>query len=237
MTFYVSFRSAFSGTSGKSAGLKSNGSGRKNEKGSDDDDDKTSARSALLDHDNCKGASDSAASAASKSSRGDEEANAADKYFLAGRGANNIIVAISLLSGLTSGVSFLGVPAYGYENGIGVLFPIFVGQVIAGYVIAQLIIPFYSNLRLSTPYTYLERRFNRSVRTVAACLFCFRIVAYMTVVIQAPAILFKATAGVDGWITALVCGLFATIFTMKGGMKSVIITDFMQSLALSVGQY
>ena len=57
----------------------------------------------------------------------------------------------------------------------------------------------------------------------------------MTVVIQAPAILFKATAGVDGWITALVCGLFATIFTMKGGMKTVIITDFMQSLALIGG--
>eukprot|EP00944_MAST-04C_sp_MAST-4C-sp1_P000885 g885.t1 len=235
LTFYVSFRSAFSGTSGKSTGLKSNGGGRRNEKGSDDDDDKASARSALLDHDNSKGANDSAASAASKSSRGDAEANAADKYFLAGRGANNIIVAISLLSGLTSGVSFLGVPAYGYENGIGVLFPIFVAQVIAGYVIAQLIIPFYSKLRLSTPYTYLERRFNRSVRTVAACLFCFRIIAYMTVVIQAPAILFKATAGVDGWITALVCGLFATIFTMKGGMKTVIITDFMQSLALIGG--
>ena len=61
--------------------------------------------------------------------------NTADNYFLAGRGANNLVVAISLLSGLTSGVSFLGVPAYGYENGVGVLFPIFAGQVIAGYMI------------------------------------------------------------------------------------------------------
>ena len=73
--FYVSFRSAFSGTSGKSTGLKSNRGGRRNEKGSDDDDDKASARSALLDHDNSKGVKMiPAASAASKSSRGDAEA-------------------------------------------------------------------------------------------------------------------------------------------------------------------
>ena len=52
LTFYVSFRSAFSGTSGKSAGLKSNGSGRKNEKGSDDGDDKTKATKCSENHPN-----------------------------------------------------------------------------------------------------------------------------------------------------------------------------------------
>ncbi len=243
LTFYVSFRSAFTNHNpkgDKSDHASNNSSDSKSKKyssckklASDDDDVDTNSSTELL-----SSGSASTGDTQNMHRKGTNKistTNAADTYFLAGRGANNIIVAISLLSGLTSGVSFLGVPAYGYENGVGVLFPIFAGQVIAGYIIAHLIIPFYSKLRLSTPYTYLERRFNRSVRTLAACLFCFRIIAYMTVVIQAPAILFKATAGVPGWLTALVCGFFATLFTMKGGMKTVIITDFMQSLALIGG--
>ena len=253
LTFYISYRSAFSDSNDNDANDKRN-SNKKLTKGSDDEDDNASSSTSLLtkdgnnnnnkrdvvlsdriDIDPPTSTSNNNNNNNNKKSLSSVKTDAADNYFLAGRGANKLIVAISLLSGLTSGVSFLGVPAYGYENGFGVVLPIFSGQVIASYIIAYLIIPFYSKLRLSTPYTYLERRFDRTVRTVVACLFCFRIIAYMTVVIQAPAILFKATTGVEGWITALICGLFATFFTMKGGMKTVIVTDFMQSLALIGG--
>ena len=56
---------------------------------------------------------------------------AANDYFLAGRSANNTVVAISLVSGLTSGISFIGTPAYAYSNGAGVL-TIAASQVVGG---------------------------------------------------------------------------------------------------------
>jgi len=39
-----------------------------------------------------------------------------DDFFLAGRSANLLTVAISLISGLTSGISFLGSPGYSYQH-------------------------------------------------------------------------------------------------------------------------
>ena len=48
--------------------------------------------------------------------------NNSDDYFLAGRAANPLTVAISLISGLTSGISFIGSPGYAYEHGLGIVF-------------------------------------------------------------------------------------------------------------------
>eukprot|EP01051_Picozoa_sp_SAG22_P014746 SAG22_NODE_1834_length_3469_cov_1.557864_3_plen_379_part_00 len=45
--------------------------------------------------------------------------SASDDYFLAGRSQNCCMVGISLLSGLTSGISLLGSPGWGYHDGIG----------------------------------------------------------------------------------------------------------------------
>ena len=162
------------------------------------------------------------------------ERDEVEKYFFAGRKANGLIVAMSLVSGLTSGVSFLGIPAYAYNNGFGVA-AICISPIIASYFVAWIIMPFYCNLHLKTVYSYLELRFNRSIRTGATLIFCFRMIAYLTVVIQAPALLFESTSGVPRWITAAICGLGSTLFTMKGGMTTVIVTDFMQSIALVVG--
>ena len=160
--------------------------------------------------------------------------DAAEKYFLAGRGASGLIVAISLLSGLTSGISFIGAPSYAYEHGASTIILALTAPV-GAYIVSILIIPFYSRLRLSTPYTYLERRFSRTVRTAAAFLFVFRVSCYLAVVLQAPAILLNQSTGISKWLIVVVCGSFATLFTMKGGMKTVILTDFMQSIALLGG--
>lgn len=226
LTFYVSVRSAFSKPEGKED-LSS--LCKIHEKKSEGDDE-----TPLLDE-SVVGVGTSAEGLGQPSARkGSGRKNKAmDEYFLAGRSQTNVIVAISLLSGLNSGISFLGVPAYGYEHGAGLLLPIFVAQVASGYIVSR-IIPFYCKLGL-TPYAYLEKRYSKRVRTAAACLFCIRVLAYMTVVIKAPAILFEATAKIEQWVTALVCGALATLFTMKGGMKTVIVTDFMQSFALVGG--
>ena len=46
-----------------------------------------------------------------------EEPSEEEDYFMAGRSANAIVVAVSLLSGLTSGISFIGIPAYTFAHG------------------------------------------------------------------------------------------------------------------------
>ena len=58
------------------------------------------------------------------SSRG--SSGSVTSYFLAGKGANPFVTAVSLVSGLTSGISFLGIPGYNFKNG-GVMYAMIPG--------------------------------------------------------------------------------------------------------------
>jgi len=157
-----------------------------------------------------------------------------DDFFLAGRNAHPVTVAISLVSGLTSGISFLGSPGYSYQHGIGIGF-MAVGILLSMPIILWVIIPFYGNVNSPSAYGFLEDRFSRVVRTIAVCLFLCRVTMYLAIVLLAPALAIHALTGFNEILIVVVCGVLATAFTLKGGMNSVIWTDFMQSIVLVGG--
>ena len=118
-----------------------------------------------------------------------------DDFFLAGRSASSCTVAVSLISGLTSGISFLGSPGYSYHHGIGPIFMV-LGSFCAMPLVVFLIIPFFSRLSSPSAYAYLEQRFSKSVRTLAAGLFLLRVVMYLAIVLFAPAVAITAVTAV-----------------------------------------
>ena len=155
-------------------------------------------------------------------------------FFLAGKSAGTFTVAVSLVSGLTSGISFLGTPSFTYAHGYGFGFAS-ISVVLTAPFVVFVLAPFYHRIGSSSIYAYLEERFSKNVRTAVACLFIVRMAFYMGIVLYAPAIAIKGITGMPEWITVLVCGISTTLYTCKGGMSSVILTDFMQSLVLTVG--
>eukprot|EP00936_MAST-01D_sp_MAST-1D-sp1_P000603 g603.t1 len=160
-------------------------------------------------------------------------------YFLAGKGSNPCVTAVSLVSGLTSGISFLGIPGYNYKNG-AVMYAFLPGYVLATAFIVHVAIPFFSRpeLNLVTSYAYLGRRFSsRTMRTAAAVTFLVRSAAYMGFVLYAPALALNTAADVPIGASVCGCGVIATLYTVKGGMNSVIYTDFVASLALFLGLF
>jgi Na+/proline symporter len=62
-------------------------------------------------------------------------------------------------------------------------------------------------------------------------MFVVRISLYLALVLYAPALAIGAVTDVPIWASVLSCGTVATLYTMKGGMSSVIWTDFLQVLA------
>lgn len=79
-------------------------------------------------------------------------------------------VAVSLLSGLMSGISFLGGPGISYDDGAGILLGYFVAGILSVPIAAHIIIPIYHRLNITTAYEYFERRFCRGIRTAASCV-------------------------------------------------------------------
>eukprot|EP00048_Salpingoeca_helianthica_P021191 m.10871 g.10871 ORF g.10871 m.10871 type:complete len:545 (+) comp5686_c0_seq1:48-1682(+) len=153
------------------------------------------------------------------------------KYFLGGRQVQGWAIAISLISGISSGISYLGIPAYTFVDGIGFLFSA-ASYIVACSVAAWIVVPFFHSLGLYTAYQYLELRFNKVVRTIAACIFITRVVLYLAIVLTAPAIVLDTLTSLPTWAAILVSGVLATAYTVKGGIMAVVWTDFLQSVVM-----
>lgn len=156
-------------------------------------------------------------------------------YFLAGRSMGYVVVAISVLAALFSGISYLGAPAEVYANGMA--FMLFgLSFLIATPVTNLLFVPVFKHARIYTAYQYLEERFSVPVRLLSSALFIIRVLLWLALATYAPALALEQVTGLPLWFTILCTGVVTTIYTTLGGMKAVIWTDVMQFLVLFGGQ-
>jgi len=163
--------------------------------------------------------------------------NSRDGYFLANRSSNPLIVSVSLLSGLTSGISVLGIPGfvYGDEDSSNFGFiAVALSYLIAAFVMNRYMIPFFCELQCVTIHTYLEARFCQHVRTVVSLLFVLKTICYLAVVLYAPSIVIQQFSHYPAWYGIIVFGCLTTAITAKGGISAVIWTDFTQSIIMLI---
>ena len=156
----------------------------------------------------------------------------ADEYFLAGRNQSALLVAVSLLSGVKSGISYLGEPGYAYQDGAPSLLGFVTAELLAVPIAAYVIMPVFHNLGITTAYEYLELRFCTAMRTLAAAIFVVKTAVYLGIVLYAPAIILSTMTDVPVWACIVTTGTSALLYTLKGGMRAVTWTDAMQSVAM-----
>lgn len=157
------------------------------------------------------------------------------EYLLAGRSMNSLVVAMTVLASLFSGITFLAAPSEGYANG-PVFYLVTLAFFIATPITATIILPFYYHSRFYTAYQYLEERFSVGVRTLASASFILRVLLWLAAATYAPALALEQVTGLPLWFTILVTGVLTTFYTTLGGMRAVIWTDVMQLVVLFGGQ-
>lgn len=158
-----------------------------------------------------------------------------NEYFLAGRNIGSVIIAMTILAALFSGISFLAAPSEGYANG-PIFYLVNLAFFIATPLTAVLFLPFYYNSRFFTAYQYLEERFSVQLRTLASASFIIRVLLWLAAATYAPALALEQATGMPLWFTILCTGVLTTIYTTFGGMRAVIWTDVMQLIVLVGGQ-
>jgi sodium-coupled monocarboxylate transporter 8/12 len=157
------------------------------------------------------------------------------EYFLAGRSMGSLVVAMTILASLFSGISFLAAPGEGYANG-PVFYLVTLGFLLATPLTNIVFIRFYYNSRFFTAYQYLEERFSVTLRTLASLSFIVRVLLWLAAATYAPALALEQVTGLPLSFTILCTGVVTTIYTTFGGMRAVIWTDVMQLLVLFGGQ-
>lgn len=157
------------------------------------------------------------------------------EYLLAGRSMGRVVLGMTILAALFSGITFLAAPSEGYANGLA-FFLVNLGFFVATPLTTLLILPFFYQSRFFTAYQYLEERFSVQVRTLASASFLARILLWLALATYAPALALEQVTGLPLWFTILCTGILTTFYTTIGGMRAVIWTDMMQLIVLFGGQ-
>ena len=161
-----------------------------------------------------------------------------EDYFLAGHHAPAWLVAISVLSTVQSAATFLGVPDNSFRGDYTYLGGV-LAALIAAWIVANLLIPRFYAMKVTTVYELLEVRFDARARRAAAAMYLVgRIFAsgarlYLAA-IAVSMILFLDVTPQHIAIAAFGLLVFGLVFTFMGGLNSVIWSDLVQ-VVLYVG--
>lgn len=160
-------------------------------------------------------------------------------FFLAGRKSNWVLVAIGMIGASLSGVTFISIPGVVGAGGVNKDFAymqIVLGYLIGYFVIAAVLMPLYYRLNLTSIYGYLESRFGKfSYKTGAAFFLVSRLIGssfrlYLVAIVLQRFIL--NAYGIPFWLTVLMTLALIWIYTYRGGIKTIVITDTFQTVAM-----
>ena len=161
-----------------------------------------------------------------------------EDYFLAGHHAPTWLVAVSVLSTVQSAATFLGVPDNSFRGNYTYLGGV-LAALIAAWIVANVLIPRFYALKVTTVYELLEVRFDATARRAAAVMYLIgRIFAsgarlYLAA-IAVSMILFLDVTPQHIAMAAFALLVFGLVFTFMGGLNSVIWSDLVQ-VVLYVG--
>ncbi|XP_007945408.1 sodium-coupled monocarboxylate transporter 1 [Orycteropus afer afer] len=148
-------------------------------------------------------------------------------FLMGGRSMTAVPVALSLTASFMSAITVLGTPSEIYR--FGAIFSIFALTYFFVVVIsAEVFLPVFYKLGITSTYEYLELRFNKFIRLCGTILFIVQTILYTGIVIYAPALALNQVTGFDLWGAVVATGVVCTFYCTMGGLKAVIWTDVFQ---------
>lgn len=156
-------------------------------------------------------------------------------FFTGNRKSPWFVVAYGMIGASLSGVTFMSVPG-GVYSGQFTYLGIVLGYIIGYAVIALILLPLYYKLNLTSIYSYLGMKFGKSSEKTGALFFIISrligsAIRMYLVVFVLYEFVFKAW-GVPFWVPAVIFITLILIYTFKGGIKTVVWTDTLQTTFL-----
>ncbi|WP_425237901.1 sodium:solute symporter [Ulvibacterium sp.] len=163
-----------------------------------------------------------------------------DDFFKAGRQSPWYLVAFGMIGASLSGVTFISVPGWVEDSQFSYMQVVF-GYLAGYFVIAYILMPIYYRLNVTSIYEYLQQRFGTTSYKVGAISFFISRVLGASFRLFLVAIVLQQFV-FDAWnvpfeLTVVLSILLIWIYTFKGGIKTIVWTDTLQTLfmLLSVG--
>jgi len=153
-------------------------------------------------------------------------------FFKAGKQSPWYLVAFGMVGASLSGVTFISVPGWVEASEFG-YFQVVLGYLVGYFVVAFLLLPIYYKLNLTSIYEYLLDRFGVvSHKTGAFFFFVSRVLGaafrlYLVAIVLQQFVF--DDFGIPFEITVVISILLIWIYTNRGGIKTIVWTDTLQT--------
>ncbi len=153
-------------------------------------------------------------------------------FFNANRSSPWYLVAFGMIGTSLSGVTFISVPGEVGNSNFS-YFQVVLGYLLGYYVIAKVLLPLYYKLNLVSIYTYLDQRFGYYSyksgafffllsRTIGASFRLFLVAGVLQIAVFNQ-------LGMPFYFSVLITILLIWVYTFKGGIKTIVWTDALQT--------
>ena len=161
-------------------------------------------------------------------------------FFIGNKKSKWWLVAFGMIGTSLSGVTFISVPgtvgkmtAGDYAFGGFEYYMMVIGFFIGYFIVAGVLLPLYYRMNLTSIYTYLGKRFNVEAHKIGSLFFIISraigATARLYLVVNILQIFLLEALGVPFWVTAFVLLLMILLYTFEGGVKTIVITDTLQT--------
>jgi solute:Na+ symporter, SSS family len=160
-----------------------------------------------------------------------------EEFFLAGKKSPWYVIAFGMIGASLSGVTFISIPGAVASSGFSYM-QVVLGYLLGYFVIATVLMPLYYRLNLTSIYTYLEQRFGRNSYKTGAMFFLLSRTLGSAIRLFLVANVLQLTVfdyyNVPFSATVIITIVFIWLYTFRGGIKTIIWTDTLQTLFMLV---
>lgn len=166
--------------------------------------------------------------------------NSAD-YFLGGKDATWIAIGASIFASNIGSEHLIGLAGAGASSGMAMAHWEIQGWMIL--ILGWVFVPFYTRSMVYTMPEFLEKRYNKESRTILSVISLISyVLTKVAVTVYAGGLVFQQVFGIQElwgidffWIAAIGLVVITALYTIFGGMKSVLYTSVLQTPILLLG--
>lgn len=171
--------------------------------------------------------------------------NSSSDYFLSGRDATWIAIGTSIFASNIGSEHLIGLAGSGASSGMAMAHWEMQGWMIL--ILAWVFVPFYERSMVCTMPEFLERRYNKASRKILTYISLISyVLTKVAVTVYAGGLVFQQVFGIDTisifgtqvdffWVAAIGLVVITAIYTVIGGMESVLKTSVLQTPILLLG--
>jgi len=150
-------------------------------------------------------------------------------FFLAGRSLPWPAVCGSIIATEISAITFVGVPGMVFAAGGDFTYLQWgIGSILARIIVGIWFVKVFYERGIFSPYDYMQARLGAGARTFTTCLFFAGSVLGQSVRLLVTALILWTVTGLPFEVCIVIIGAFAVVWTLMGGMTTVIWTDVIQ---------